>query len=608
MPNPSDTDPAVFADKLARLGETDRFWRINRAELIWHGHAHEGRPSFWDGNIPLRDRAPAVQSMLVRTAGRRLVSLVFGERAFPSIGVSGSAFGARLTDADRTALSALIDEIVRVATLRRRMREVMTDGLRAGTTVALQSIRAGRPTVDIIPAKWCRPTFGDDGVTLTKLVIEYKFPRDGKWFVHRREITPPTDTTYEPVECSRGEHAPINWTTTPVAYSAPCAFVPAAWHRNAVESIETSHDIDGHPLCSGVEDELSALDLELSQLYRNALYNGDPQMVRIGAEPEDDVLPRGVTAGDGGYGRSRLDQRPAIAKGPGNLWDLATGSDAKMVESTGAGAQIIEKAIDHLRRVIVDAMGVVLADPAQLGTGELSARALSLLMAPMLGTADDLRVEYGDTLCTIVDQLLRLCAMTPGAIYLAGLEPARNALNALFARTSTGSVEWMRAPLELTWGDYFEPSWPEVSAALDAARKANGDQPVMTLEESRALVAPVLGLKGNADAVRIEQQGWVDATARVLGGAPTPDASATAAPVAADGAPVESVADTALNGAQTDGLIKILASVGDGTLPTDTAREVILAAFPSIDAARVERMLAPIRVAPVASNTGDKAS
>jgi hypothetical protein len=587
MPAPQDL-PA-FGAKLARLGETDRFWRINRAESLWHGGAYDSRPSFWDGSVPLRDRAPAVQSMIARTATRRLVSLVFGERAFPSLTVAERAFAVSLDETQRAALLALVEEIIKSASLRRAMREVMTDGLRAGTTCAVQSIREGRPSTDIVPAKWCQPSFGPDGRTLAKLVIEYKFPRDGRWYVHRREIAPPRDVTYEPVECQRTEHGAIDWSKIPIAHSAPCAFVPAVWHRNMVECVETSHDVDGYPICHGLEDEIGALDMELSQLYRNALYNGEPQLVRTGIDTADpsssDGMPRGKTAKsagvDGGSNYISLAQQPAVRKGGGNLWDLPPGSDAKMVESSGAGAQIITTAIEQLRRVLLDALGVVLADPQQLGSGDLSARALTLLLAPMLGTADDLRVEYGDTLIAILDQHLRLCAMTPGRINLATLEAARPALAALFALDGAGSTVWLRAPLEIAWGEYFEPSWSEMSAALDVARKANGDQPVLTLEESRALVEPLLGIKGDSTKVKAEQQQWVDATTRAFGTAPSE-------PVSAD-----SVADTAFNSAQVSSLVEILGAVGRGEMPVETAAEVILAAFPSVDEIRVRRMVAP---------------
>ena len=102
--------------------------------------------------------------------------------------------------------------------------------------------------------------------------------------------------------------------------------------------------------------------------------------------------------------------KTVVQKAPGKIWDLAVGSDAKMLESTGAGAGIITQALDRLMRVTTDALGVVMVDPAAMGSGDVSARALALLYGPQLDTADNLRVEYGDALTEIVGQFLRLCA------------------------------------------------------------------------------------------------------------------------------------------------------------------------------------------------------
>ena len=95
------------------LGEDQRFQRINLLEALWNGqhYAVSGRRSFWDSSVPLRDRAPAIQSRIVRTAGLRLAHMVFGERSFPKLDVGAGSFGAALTDDDAAKLGALVEEI-----------------------------------------------------------------------------------------------------------------------------------------------------------------------------------------------------------------------------------------------------------------------------------------------------------------------------------------------------------------------------------------------------------------------------------------------------------------------------------------------------------------
>lgn len=68
-----------------------------------------------------------------------------------------------------------------------------------------------------------------------------------------------------------------------------------------------------------------------------------------------------------------------------------------------------------------------------------------------------------------------------------------------------------------------------------------------------------------------------------------------AKPVAPNGAPVEAVQDTALNGAQVESLLAIVEMVGAGKLPKAAAEQMILAAFPAIPAAAVAAMLSPIK-------------
>ena len=87
MLSPVPSDLAAFDRKLKALGESERYWRIQRLRRLWHGYGYDGRPSFWDASVPLRERAPCVQSMVCRTAGRRLTQLVFGDRSYPKVQV-----------------------------------------------------------------------------------------------------------------------------------------------------------------------------------------------------------------------------------------------------------------------------------------------------------------------------------------------------------------------------------------------------------------------------------------------------------------------------------------------------------------------------------------
>ena len=153
LPTPgADTARASLA-QIARLGETPRFWRLQAHEAMWLGAAYDGRPSFWDGTVPLRERAPAVQSQIARTAGTRLTSLVFGERSFPAVTVLPESYGVDLSESDVSALSALVAEIVESSAVWRA--ETVDAGLRvAATYIACVVLRRATGHAGTVETTW----------------------------------------------------------------------------------------------------------------------------------------------------------------------------------------------------------------------------------------------------------------------------------------------------------------------------------------------------------------------------------------------------------------------------------------------------------------------
>lgn len=585
--------------------------RIEAFELLWAGNAYDARPSFWDNRVPLRERKPAVQSGILRASGQRLAHMVFGDRSFPSVSVQSQAFGLALDDADVDELSALVAEVVTLAKLRTAMRGYLLEGLKTGTSVALCELRAGKPAVRILPAKWCSARFAETG-RVTHLVVQYRYRDGGKERWYRREIGDGVDLVRVAVDVPDSGVEP-DWSTVAVEGTPrPISFVPAVWTRYGSDAVEDGHTTDGHPLCEGVEDELLALDMELSQLYRNALYNGEPQMVRVGVSGSDPMTggamggASGRAAADGAGSFSWLNSMlpkgwtfggPATVarKGPGQVWDLPAGGNAMLLESTGSGAQIIKGAVDEYRRIVTDSMGVVLADPQSLGKGDLSARALTLMFGPMLDTASAIRVDYGDALVTILDMLLRLMAEHATGVYVATLDSARSALAKLRRPMEGGEVAWVAAPLALAWGEFFDPSWADISAAIDAATKATGGRAVLSQRAAMRLVAPVVGVEDlDAEAEEVSREGGADAEAmRATIAGLTPKDDAPVAPVT----PEASVQDTALNGAQVDALVALAEKVTARAIPLETAVRIAVRAFQLTDE-EAREMLAPAASAP----------
>lgn len=635
LTTPAQRDLSQFSQKLAAHGETPRYWRINRLEAFFNGQQYEGRPSFWNNDYPLRERAPVVQVGFTRAAINRVSTLVFGDRSFPHVAVEKRVRRADLTDAERDALQALVGDVLKHLVASHLMRQVLVEGLKCSSACVVTGLVDGFPCVEMIPSKWCTPTLRRDG-SVTSLVVQYKHPREDdpkKWEWYRREITEREDRVYACVPVEEGrvpEWARVESVATPLE------FCPVRWVRNLRPATGAPSDIDGTALIEGLEDEIEALDLELSQLYRNALYNGDPQMVKVGAEgaPPGDgrqasASPTAANPGPFSWANSVIPQSmrgwsgigsDTIKKSVAKVWNLPAGGDAKLVESTGAGAQIIQDAIDTLRRVLCDATGVVLVDPHTLGNGDLSARALTLMHAPMLDVADNLRVEYGAVLVGIVNDLLR--AMTCATVRAAGInlpsyDAAAPALDRLYGIDATGARAWIGASLALQWGAYFDPSASDRQAAVDTAMKATAGRPVLSQRAAVASVASMFGVDDvDAELATIErEEGATHATVTnalaSLDAAPTtPEVDDDAPEVTiTDDAPAlpAAVSDTALNGAQVESMVAIVTAVAAGTLPRDSARAIIMRAF-AVDADGADAIIGSAGVMPLATPNTSPAS
>lgn len=541
--SPVPGDLAAFHRDLAALGESQRYWRLNQYEALWKGKQYTSRPSFWDPEVPLQERAPCVQSGVAETAIGRLVGLVFGNARFPALSPGESDYGVDLATAERAALAALVARLVKLTGLRVVMRLLLGQGLGVGSACVLASLRRGQPRLRILAAKYCEPDLDGDGELRSLTVSFLAEDERGNPLRHRRVIDATHDTTFFPTD-PRRIAAGAPWVPDPDrTVQHGLGFVPAIWHRNSPDPSDLD-EVDGVPLFAGLEPEIEALDLAMSQRHRNGRYNGEPQIVRTGVDPDATPVPLGEagreTAGrypKGWIGRASAavrgwyGGRPATKKAPGKIWDLATGSDAKLLESSGAGAVILQGDIDGLRRTIYESRGVVIASPEQI-SANASAALMRSLYEPMVGVADNLREEYGELLARVVSLLLRLCAapsVRDGGVFVRGLAPALPAL----ARATVATVEgprWVGVPLECQWGEYFEPTWDDVSKATGAAMAANGGRPVLTHRQSVQLLARVAH-SDDVDAtlaqIQAEQAGERDAQGALL------DRLATGGPPAA---------------------------------------------------------------------------
>lgn len=516
LPAPARDDAAKAIVRVKRLAIPERQRRLADNEAWWKGlaYARQGRASWWDAEVPLRDRAPCVQSRLASTAISRLTSLALGIDKFPRVEPRRTAHGQAVAPATRAAVSELLTQVIEQLALADRAPLAMAAGLGVGSTGFVVSLRDGRLDLQILDGKDCTPVLAPDG-TVVSLEVRYRYPvpsptpREAhRWY--RRVIDATHDRVWTDIECDAEGYEP-DWSALAPTWECALEFCSVVWHRNTPDP--TDPGVDGVALFEGLEGELEALDFALSQRHRNARYNGEPQIVTIGADGDKPLGETGPVAQGDGYGwktpfswaGSAYQSAKgwlggggsATKKAPGKIWRIPTGGDAKLLESTGAGAAILQGDADDLTRRLLAATGVVMADP-QTVAANASAALLREIFRPMLDTCGRLRSEWSVTLVRVLDLALRTLTTRVAreqGVHLDAYQAALPTLMACYRRVvGQAAPRWVGVPLELRWGEYFEPTWQERQIAVATAQAANGGRAVVSHATSIKLLAPLLGV------------------------------------------------------------------------------------------------------------------
>jgi len=510
MFNPSKETLTSFNERLNAFGEDVRYWRLNTHEAFWRGAHYDNRPNFWDDTVPLQERAPCVRSHIVETSITRLADLVFGKSRFPVLAVGESDYDVVFSEPEQEVLAAFVARIVEKASLRTVMRTLLEQGLGVGSSVVLCSIVRGLPKAQVLSAKYCTPTFSRHNEVET-LTISYLTEKDGKSVRFRRVLDATSDTTF--FELAPELVGKVPWMPDPDrTVEHNLGFCPVIWRAHQPEV--SDHDcLDGQPLFAGCESEVEALDMALSLRHRNALYNGEPQIIRSGVDTVNPLGEVGRQAKSDGFlnwiGATPYSNRGSgTKKAPGKIWNLPQGADAKLLESSGAGAQILELDAEGLRKVLLEARSIVIASPETV-SANASAALMEVIHAPMVATADMLRDPYGALLVEIVNMFLRM-ATTPiveqQGLFVVGYVIVRQLLQRCYYEGI-----WVGLSITCAWGEYFEAKWLDISAGVMAAKEANGGLPVMTHKQSLQLIAPL-----------IHSEQPVETTLRELNGLNTP--------------------------------------------------------------------------------------
>lgn len=522
---PTLSESRAIAERIACTYHTPRYKKLDRLERYAKGTQYEGRPSFWNNDVPLQERAPYLRAPIAERAIRGHADLCLGEGRFPRITThvseDDSSFDPNggLSKEQSQIVDRFIAAIVEQAALTSVAVDAMTNGLECGSTVAIARVTDEQElAVDIEFAKHCTPTYVKG--KLVKLDIRYpyiveiekKLPGEKVVWncecrLYRRTIDETNDTTFIAGKASETGGDPDSWTPDPEqTFAHGLGFVPVVWWRRGKKRT-TAAEIDGVAPHATLLDEIDGLNFSLSQRHRAARYAGDPQICEYGVESEDDVkAPMGREArtmfsGDGDHPRNKsiiLDHKgkPMRAKGPGSIWTYTSPTAKCEYLTLPAGA--LDSLVGDIREIysmIRDALGYVDLDPANVKQGaDLSGRTIEWLYQNAINFCNRLRLDFADNfLIPLVSMLLRFVSVKHTSVEMLRLPGFAKAAPIVSQFESEG--RWQPTAMKCVWGRYFGMSEADMKAKQDRVLAAleGGVITRQTAIEEIATLYPTIG-------------------------------------------------------------------------------------------------------------------
>jgi len=447
------------------------------------GTQYEDLPDWFSDKKPLWERAPCIVYPIVRSAIDSNTDLLLGEGRFPTAKVDGLA-GEEANDFEKA-----VARVVQQSRLKAAGREVFGAGQGCGSACAVFGLRNGRLFIDTLLARWCEPVLDAEGA-VESLEVRYPYlalvkdPGGTEKYVcklYRRTIDATYDATYHPAE-AREDGTEPSWrvdNARTVAHNL--GFCPVVWFPH-LKGCTAVNDFDGKAIHEHLTDEIRAHDFALSQRHRAALYAGDPQWTEIGVQPGYNPTgsARKVEVPASTFGRpgerahaAYVSDAPTASKArkksPGTVWQYeGTANEVKVQLHTLPGDAL--KALDDhardLRAKLAEGLGVVFIDLDNLpNESRLSGKAFESVKARQLDRVNYYRSDFGDRfLLPALGMLLRIAIVT--GLEIEGLEVVKSAL------LKSKHLSWHAPPIDLVWGDYFQPSGEEEELLIRSAAQA----------------------------------------------------------------------------------------------------------------------------------------
>jgi hypothetical protein len=271
---------------------------------------------------------------------------------------------------------------------------------------------------------------------------------------------------------------------------------PVVW----IQNLPDSEDKDGESDYEGLCDMVDEINMLLSATTGGTRANVDPTLViRMSPDRNDGTVQKGSGAA------------------------IFSEGGAEYLEIKGQAVQASVTLLKELRLLALDVAQVVLADPDKLAGAAQSAQALRILYAPMLAKLDSLREQYGEVgvkrvllgllhgaklITEAPEQLNPETGLMEKPTLLLGKRAVHEeteeetpdevlGVPRKVKKTETRYEERVPGTSEditLNWNPYFAPTWPDIKAATEAAKLANGGLAVISQRTSLQAVQSLWGV------------------------------------------------------------------------------------------------------------------
>lgn len=452
-------------------------------ERYVEGTQYDGLPDWFSDEKPLWERAPCIVYPIVKSAIDSNGDLLLGEGRFPCPKVEG------LEGKEAHSFEKAVEKVVKQARLKAAAREVFAAGQGCGSACAIFGVRSSRLFIDTVLARWCEPKLTLDGA-VASLEIRYPYlaiEKDSQGTekyvckLYRRTIDESRDVTYHPADARPDGKDPA-WKEDPErTVLHGLGFCPVVWFPH-LKGCAAVNDFDGRAIHEHLTDEIRAHDFALSQRHRAALYAGDPQWTEIGVEPgynptgsaRKAELPASTFGRPGERAHaSYVSEHVGAAskarkKSPGTVWQYSGKAPEVKVDLhtlPGDALDALDKHAKDLRTKIAESLGVVFLDPETLpNESRLSGKALESFKGRQLDRVNYYRSDFGDKfLLPALGMLLRIALQV-------GLKIPDFEIVSTVSKAPDWT--WTNPPIELVWGEYFQPSGEEEELLIRSATQA----------------------------------------------------------------------------------------------------------------------------------------